>query len=154
MLIVPLYAFAAAAGDIAEGGGPTYRVAADGTVDWATFNGFRRYGASCLHCHGADGLGSTFAPPMTEAMKTLSYQDFTRIVDGGKITAGSTGQSVMPPFAGDPNVACYLDDIYVYLRARTDGAVPRGRPPKREPQPDAAQRAEATCLRRFGVLGR
>ena len=36
---------------------PTYNVAEDGTVDWYTFSGFRRYHAECHVCHGPDGEG-------------------------------------------------------------------------------------------------
>jgi len=132
-------------------GSPIYRVAADGTVDWSTFNGYRRYGAACLACHGADGLGSTFAPSMTEALKTLSYDAFVKIVVEGTQTLLGTSQAVMPPFGKDPNVACYIDDIYVYLQARSDGAVPRGRPSKRQSQTVAALNAERECLRGFGT---
>jgi hypothetical protein len=34
----------------------------------------------------------------------------------------------MKGFAGDPNMYPYVDDIYAYLQARSDGAVGRGRP--------------------------
>ena len=36
----------------------------------------------------------------------------------------------MPAFADNKNVMCYLNDIYVYLRARSQDAIPRGRPAK------------------------
>ena len=39
-----------------------------------------------------------------------------------------------------------LDDIFVYLRARANDAVPRGRPQKREDKPKAAGEAESSCL--------
>jgi len=39
----------------------------------------------------------------------------------------SEGSAVMKGFAGDPNVSPYLDDIYGYLQARTDGVLGRGR---------------------------
>jgi hypothetical protein len=51
----------------------------------------------------------------------------------------------MPSFASNVNVMCYLDDIYVYLRARANDAIPGGRPPKHEDKPDAARAAEASC---------
>jgi hypothetical protein len=47
-----------------------------------------------------------------------------RIVRDGQ----SNGTSVMKGFAGDPNVAPYVDDIYAYLQARTDRALGRGWP--------------------------
>ena len=33
----------------------------------------------------------------------------------------------MPALGDNPNVMCYIDDIYVYLKARADGVLPRGR---------------------------
>ena len=38
----------------------------------------------------------------------------------------------MKGFAGDPNIDPYVDDIFAYLQARTDGALGRGRPRKLE----------------------
>jgi hypothetical protein len=52
----------------------------------------------------------------------------------------------MPAFGDNPNVACYMDDLYVYLRARAHDAVGRVRPPKREDKPDAYTQAEAACM--------
>ena len=43
-------------------GTPTYKVAPDGTVDWYTYSGFRRYHSECHVCHGPDAEGSSFAP--------------------------------------------------------------------------------------------
>ncbi len=127
-------------------GTPTYFVAEDGTVDWFTYDGFRRYSASCIHCHGPDGLGSTFAPPMTDALKSLAFADFLRIVAEGSRSESSTAASVMPPFGNDPNIRCHIEAIYVYLKARSDDRVPRGRPPKKEAQTDAARQSEIACL--------
>jgi len=53
---------------------------------------------------------------------------------------------VMPAFGTNPNVMCYLDDIFVYLRARANDAVPRGRPQKREDKPEAVAKSESSCL--------
>jgi mono/diheme cytochrome c family protein len=94
----------------------------DGKVDQRTYNGFRRYHAGCNHCHGPDGMGSTFAPSLVERLPDV--EAFRRIVRDGQ----STGTSVMKGFAGDPNVAPYVDDIYAYLQARADGVLGRGRP--------------------------
>jgi mono/diheme cytochrome c family protein len=40
-------------------GVPTFSVTEDGTVDWATFSGYRRYHSECHVCHGPDGQGSS-----------------------------------------------------------------------------------------------
>jgi hypothetical protein len=52
----------------------------------------------------------------------------------------------MPAFGANANVMCYIDDIYVYLRARADDAVPRGRPAKHEDKPATADKAETSCI--------
>ena len=45
-----------------DSGEPTCRISEDGTVDWGTGGGLKRYHAECHTCHGPNGLGSTFAP--------------------------------------------------------------------------------------------
>ena len=52
---------------------PTYRIGADGAVDWFTYSGFRRYHSECHVCHGPDGLGSSFAPALADSMKDMTY---------------------------------------------------------------------------------
>lgn len=117
----------------------------DGVVDWYTFSGFRRYHSECHVCHGPDGMGSTFAPALAESLKTMPYDQYLEIVVNGKREAGATGQKVMPAFALNENVMCFVDDIYAYLKARADGAIGRGRP-KKEPKPQEATERDDTCM--------
>jgi mono/diheme cytochrome c family protein len=95
-------------------------------VDARTYNGFRRYHGSCNHCHGPDGMGSTFASALVDRLPGIEV--FRRNVRDGV----RSGASVMKGFADDPNVAPYIDDIYAYLQARADGALGRGRPERLE----------------------
>ena len=122
-LFLPLVLAAGPAVNAAAGGPDRtlYRIV-DGKVDARTYNGYRRYHASCNHCHGPDGLGSTFGPELVDGLPDIGA--FRRAVRDGQ----STGNSVMKGFAGDPNIAPYVDDIYAYLQARADGALDRGRP--------------------------
>jgi methanol metabolism-related c-type cytochrome len=129
----------------AADGTPTYNVAADGTVDWYTFSGFRRYHSECHTCHGPDGEGSTYAPGLMESLKTMKYEDFMGIVASGREEVRADKQSKMPALGDNRNVMCYIDDIYVYLKARADGVLPRGRPAKRSEKPDAAEANEKAC---------
>jgi methanol metabolism-related c-type cytochrome len=129
-------------------GTPTYNVGPDGTVDWYTYSGFRRYHSECHVCHGPDGEGSTYAPALIESMRTMSYPDFMMVVASGREAVGAARQSVMPALGDNPNVMCYIDDIYVYLKARADGGLPRGRPAKRADKPAAANQHEKAC---FGI---
>ncbi len=125
---------------------PTYSIKEDGTVDWYTFSGYRRYHAECHTCHGPDGMGSTYAPSLVDSLKRLSHEEFTAVVIQGRQNVGGGKESVMPSFGTNNNVACYLDDIYVYLKARSDDALGRVRPAKRAEKPKTAIEAEKTCL--------
>jgi methanol metabolism-related c-type cytochrome len=127
-------------------GNPTFKVAPDGTVDWYTFSGYRRYHSDCHVCHGPDGEGSTYAPALKNSLKTMSYGDFLEVVASGRKNVSTSQDNVMPAFGDNPNVACYMDDIYVYLRARASDALGRGRPAKHEDKPPAAQQAEDACM--------
>jgi len=127
-------------------GNPTYNVGSDGKVDWYTFSGFRRYNASCIVCHGPDGAGSSYAPALLDSLKALSYSDFIGIVASGRQNVNTASENVMPAFGTNPNVMCYLDDIFVYLRARANGTVGRGRPAKHADKSKAAEDAENACM--------
>ncbi len=126
-------------------GNPTYKISPDGTVDWYTFSGFRRYHSDCHVCHGPNGEGSTYAPALAESLKTLTYPDFVSVVTNGRNHVDAANDKVMPSFATNVNVMCYIDDIYVYLRARANNAIPGGRPPAHEDKPEAAKQAETSC---------
>ena len=127
-------------------GNPTFKVASDGTVDWYTYSGFRRYHSECHVCHGPDGMGSTYAPALKESLETMSYADFLGVVATGRRNVSASQENVMPAFGDNKNVVCYLDDVYVYLRARASDATGRGRPAKHEDKPPAVQKAEDACM--------
>ncbi|MEL6521854.1 MAG: c-type cytochrome, methanol metabolism-related [Pseudomonadota bacterium] len=126
---------------------PTYNIAEDGTVDWLTYSGFRRYHSECHVCHGPEGEGSTYAPAIKSAAALMDYYDFLEVVTNGRKVVKAGGQdSVMPAFGENPNVMCYLDDIYVYLKARGADVVERGRPAKKEAKSDVIREDENACL--------
>lgn len=104
----------------------------DGKVDQGTYNGWRRYHASCHTCHGPDGLGSSYAPNLVESLQRISYDEFAEVVINGRQNVTTSQQSVMPAFGYVQDVAIYLDDIYAYLEARADGVLGRGRPQRQQ----------------------
>ncbi|MGI9507712.1 MAG: c-type cytochrome, methanol metabolism-related [Geminicoccaceae bacterium] len=106
----------------------------DGKVDFGTYNGYRRYHSDCHVCHGPDGLGSTYAPPLIDSIPAIGYDGYLEAVVNGIQNVSQSEQSVMPSFGENPNVMLYVDDIYSYLKARADGAIGRGRP-DRLPKP-------------------
>jgi methanol metabolism-related c-type cytochrome len=100
----------------------------NGFVDHGTYNGYRRYGESCLRCHGPDGAGSSYAPSLVDSLKHLSQDQFAEVVINGRQNVTTSNENVMPAFGTTEDVVNYLDDIYAYLKARSDGAIGRGRP--------------------------
>jgi methanol metabolism-related c-type cytochrome len=127
-------------------GNPTFKVQPDGTVDWYTFSGFRRFNSDCHVCHGPDGVGSTYAPALVDSLKTMDYPTFLSIVAEGRKNLSAGNEKVMPAFGDNKNVYCYLDDLYVYLRARAVGDLPRGRPEKHEQKSQTAKDHENQCM--------
>ena len=99
-------------------GNPTFEVAADGTVGLVHLFRVRRYHSECHVCHGPDGMGSTYAPALKESLETIELRRLPRRRRRGRKNVNTAQESVMPAFGDNPNVACYMDDLYVYLRAR------------------------------------
>jgi methanol metabolism-related c-type cytochrome len=121
--------------------------AAAPTVDeahqaWSVFSGWKRYHGNCAACHGPDGLGGTFAPSLVDSLKTLDHDQFLTTVVNGKKDKNLT----MPAFGVNPNVMCYIEDIYAYLRQRSDGKLDRGRPAATPAKPKDVAEAETACM--------
>ncbi len=125
---------------------PTYNVADDGTIDWPSYSGFRRYHSECHVCHGPEGEGSSYAPALKNSAVDMDYYDFVDIVVNGRKKVNAAENSVMPAFGENPNVMCYLNDIYVYMKARGMDAIPRGRPSAKEAKSDVIREDENACL--------
>lgn len=133
---------------------PPYNIE-DGTVDESTFLGWQVFHSTCHGCHGVDATGTSVAPDLTERIQRLSSRDFSikvlsryRITISAESAAGDDrselrdafleqvmrrerGDVLMPAWEQDLNVKPHVLDIYAYLRARADGALPPGRPQKR-----------------------
>jgi methanol metabolism-related c-type cytochrome len=102
----------------------------NGKVDKKTYNGWRRYTESCMRCHGPDGAGSSYAPDLVDSVKHMTKDQFEDIVVNGRTNVNAANEQVMPPFGEVEDVVTYLDDIWAYLKARADGVLGRGRPPR------------------------
>lgn len=93
-------------------------------VDKQTYIGWRTYHAVCHVCHAQDAVGSTFAPSLVERLGVIDKERFMDV-----LANGYTGQiGVMPGWKDNPNVNKKYDELYGYLKARADGALPPGRP--------------------------
>src|SRR6266436_1526263 len=114
----PAPAAAPAAG--ANGAAPLYHVVDGNHVDANTMKGWRTWRAlACERCHGANQEGLV-GPSLVDDLKTLSREDFNKCVLEGRIDKG------MPNFGGIKSLADNLDDLYAFLKGRSDGAIPTG----------------------------
>ena len=95
-------------------------------VDKQTYIGWRTYHAVCHVCHAQDAVGSTFAPSLVTRLQAIDEARFMDV-----LANGYTGQiGVMPGWKDNPNVNKKYNELYGYLKARADGALPPGRPKK------------------------
>jgi mono/diheme cytochrome c family protein len=98
-------------------------------VDKQTYIGWRTFNSVCYVCHGQDAVGTTFAPSLIERLQVIDKARFMDVVQNG--FQGQIG--VMPPWKDNPNVNTHFEELYSYVKARSDGALPSGRP-QRKPE--------------------
>ena len=112
---------AMAAGPAQAGGHLRYPVAAGNKVDAQTLSGWKTWRAmACERCHGAAQEGMV-GPSLVDSLKVLSKDQFKMVVLKGRIEKG------MPNFDGSKMVTENIDNLYGYLKGRSDGAIEPGR---------------------------
>jgi mono/diheme cytochrome c family protein len=98
-----------------------YTVVDGDKVDKNTMEGFRTWrAAACDRCHGANQEGMV-GPSLLESLKVLSKQDFKQVIAEGRLEKG------MPGFSTSEKVMSNLDNLYAYLKGRSDGAITRAK---------------------------
>jgi len=97
-------------------------------VDMATYKGYLYYGDLCMRCHGPDGLGSSYAPNLTDSLKSMTKEQVENTVINGRKNVNTANDRVMPSFGTNEDAVENLDNIYAYLKARSDGVLGRGHP--------------------------
>ena len=123
----------------------------DGRVDPATYMGWRVFQERCAGCHGAAATGLQNAPNLLPRVAAMGPSQFVGIVlnryklvmpkgeigpEGSgmreawlaEVLRRQEGELNMPEWAGDATVKPHVLDLYAYLRARADGALPAGPP--------------------------
>ena len=58
----------------------------------------------------------------------MTYDDYAEVFINGRSEGVAVAGNVMPAFGTDVNMAPYMDNIYMYLKARSDGVLAPGRP--------------------------
>ena len=121
LMLLALCAAGEAAAQDKSGDKKLYTVVEGYKVDSATMNGFRAWrAAACDRCHGANQEGLV-GPSLIESMKVLSKEDFTKTVRDGRLEKG------MVSFATSKTVMDNIDNLYAYLKGRSNGDITRAK---------------------------
>lgn len=100
-------------------GTPLYTVVDGYKVDHNTMEGFRTWrAAACDRCHGANQEGLV-GPSLIDSLKVLTKAQFVTTVTNGRLEKG------MPSWKSSKNVMGHIDDLYAYLKGRSDGKITR-----------------------------
>lgn len=90
-------------------------------VDPSTMKGFRTWrAAACDRCHGANQEGLV-GPSLVNSLKTLTKDEFVKTVTEGRLAKG------MQSFGNSPQVMENMNELYAYLKGRSDGAITRAK---------------------------
>jgi cytochrome c553 len=106
----------AAVSSLAQAQEKPYTVTDGYKVDAETMKGFRTWrAAACDRCHGANQEG------LVNSLKTLSKDEFVKTVMNGRVEKG------MVSFSNSPMVTENINQLYAYLKGRSDGAITRAK---------------------------
>ena len=98
-----------------------YKVVDGYKVDPETLKGFRAWrAAACDRCHGANQEGLV-GPSLVDSLKSLSKEDFIKTVRDGRLDKG------MQSFGNSQMVMENINQLYAYLKGRSDGAITRAK---------------------------
>ena len=121
LLSLALLVTTAACGQSAAPTGPLYKVVDGYKVDPETMKGFRTWrAAACDRCHGANQEGLV-GPSLVNSLKTLTKEEFVVTVRDGRLQKG------MQSFGTSPQVMENMNQLYAYLKGRSDGAITRAK---------------------------
>jgi len=104
----------------AAGGAPLYTVVDGNKVDNNTLQGWKTWRAmACERCHGAQQEGLV-GPSLIQTFKTISKDDFHKLMQEGRPEKG------MPNFGGSEMMRNNWQNLYAYLKGRSDGKIKPG----------------------------
>jgi mono/diheme cytochrome c family protein len=96
------------------------------TVTPAEYNGWKVFAVNCTRCHGEDAIGSALAPSLVKSLQgTVTHDVFVQTVKEGRPAKGMPSWG---PLLTDKQV----EDLYAYLKARSEGRLATGRPHVRQ----------------------
>src|SRR5882762_10411487 len=99
---------------------PLYTVKGGNKVDAKTLAGWKTWRAmACERCHGASQEGLV-GPALVNSLKVLTKDQFHTTITQGRLEKG------MPNFGGVQLVNDTWEDLYAYLKGRSDGNIAAG----------------------------
>ena len=102
---------------------PLFMEGKDDKVTKDVFRGYQLYNSYCFRCHGQDAVGGQLAPDLRRSLRTgMTQHEFFSVSMVGRKAQG------MPSWAGFFNERD-IKQIYEYVKGRSVGLVPAGRPP-------------------------
>jgi mono/diheme cytochrome c family protein len=103
-----------------------YHQAPRDTVSEAVYDGWKQFNLNCARCHGEDALGTTIAPHLILSLKPdgpiNTKELFVQTVCAGRPTKG------MPSWCALGLGIDKINDIYLYVKGRSDAKISPGRP--------------------------
>lgn len=102
-----------------------YEVHNGNELDAESYQGFKLFRNWCARCHGTYAQGMV-GPNLADSLKVISKEQFFNTVANGK--TGTIGS--MPSWASNPQVMEGRENLYRYLKARSDGAIGEVKPKK------------------------
>lgn len=103
-----------------------YHQAPKDTVSQTVYNGWKQFNLNCARCHGEDVLGTTIAPHLILSLKPdgpiNTKELFIQTVCNGRPEKG------MPAWCSLGLDTAKIEQIYSYVKGRSDAKIGPGRP--------------------------
>jgi quinoprotein dehydrogenase-associated probable ABC transporter substrate-binding protein len=91
-------------------------------VTQAEYEGWKLFAVNCTRCHGQDAIGSSLAPSLVKSLQgSVTHPVFVQTVTEGRVAKG------MPAW-GPLLTPAQIENLYAYLKARSEGRLAPGRP--------------------------
>jgi mono/diheme cytochrome c family protein len=107
-----------------------YHQAPRDTVSPTVYDGWKQFNLNCARCHGEDAMGTTLAPHLIVSLRPdgpiNTKELFISTVCAGRPAKG------MPPWCSLGLGMDKIQNIYSYVKGRSDGKIAPGRPAVRE----------------------
>jgi len=107
-----------------------YHQAPRDTVSQPVYNGWKQFNLNCARCHGEDVLGTTIAPHLIMSLKPNgpinTKEIFIQTVCNGRPAKG------MPAWCTLGLDTAKIEQIYSYVKGRSDAKIGPGRPAVRQ----------------------